>query len=164
MNDSNEPQQRSSARIISLRLPADLQNKLQAAAVTTGLSQSQLLREGAEHVIEKYLGDAENVDQAVARAQERTADRIRVLLGSPKSSTVFEATREMLSFVVAELSRRVADAKVAGESAGELEEQLQQAIADQRGLDPSDMNRVERVRDEYGPVAAEMRDRRRTHI
>ncbi|MCG8320116.1 MAG: hypothetical protein MI921_11475, partial [Cytophagales bacterium] len=109
MNTTEEPNEASTRgpRPVTFRVPAEMQTRLLAISQMTGMSMSQLLREGAQLVIDNYLGEAEDIDQIVDQAQRRVADRVRLLLRSPAPGASYESAREVLAYVASHLTRRL---------------------------------------------------------
>ncbi len=71
-----------SGRPTTVRFPTDLQKKLSVAAEVAGLSVSELMREGAEHVVDKYVGaDPDTVAARIQATAEASATRMRELYG-----------------------------------------------------------------------------------
>ena len=77
-----EAREAFSGRPTTVRFPTDIQKRLAVAAEITGKSVSELMREGAECVIEKYVGgDAEAAAARIRAAAEASAARMRDLYG-----------------------------------------------------------------------------------
>ena len=71
-----------SGRPTTVRFPTELQKRLAVAAEITGMSVSELMREGAEHVVAKYVGaDDAAVAETIRAATEAKAERLRQLYG-----------------------------------------------------------------------------------
>jgi hypothetical protein len=71
-----------SGRPTTVRFSTDLQRRLAVAAEITGMSVSELMREGAEHVVAKYVGaDDAAVAATIRAATEAKAERMRELYG-----------------------------------------------------------------------------------
>lgn len=71
-----------SGRPTTVRFPTDLQKRLAVAAEISGKSVSELMREGADHVVEKYVGaDAAAVAATIQAAADASAERMRELYG-----------------------------------------------------------------------------------
>lgn len=77
-----DARQAFSGRPTTVRFPTDIQKRLAVAAEITGKSVSELMREGAECVIEMYVGaDAEAAAARIRAATEANAARMRKLYG-----------------------------------------------------------------------------------
>lgn len=71
-----------SGRPTTVRFSTDLQKRLALAAEITGMSVSELMREGAEHVVDKYVGaDDAAVAATIRAATEAKGARMRELYG-----------------------------------------------------------------------------------
>lgn len=71
-----------SGRPTTVRFPTELQKRLAVAAEITGMSVSELMREGAEYVVEKYVGaDDASVAATIQAATDAKATRMRELYG-----------------------------------------------------------------------------------
>lgn len=71
-----------SGRPTTVRLPTLLQRRLAVAAEITDKSISELMREGAELVVDKYVGDdLEEAENTIRAAVEASAARMRELYG-----------------------------------------------------------------------------------
>ena len=71
-----------SGRPTTVRFPTDIQKRLAVAAEITGKSVSELMREGAECVIARYVGsDDEAAAARIRAATEANAARMRKLYG-----------------------------------------------------------------------------------
>lgn len=80
--DASQP---FSGRPTTVRFPTDLQKKLAVAAKITGMSLSELMREGAEYVVDRYVGtDDAAVAARIEAAAEASAEQMRELYGLSK--------------------------------------------------------------------------------
>lgn len=68
-----------SGRPTTVRFTVELQRRLEVAADIAQLSVSQLLRDAAEMIIDKYMGD--DPEGTIVEAAERSAERMRELFG-----------------------------------------------------------------------------------
>ena len=76
-----------SGRPTTVRFSTDLQKKLAVASKITEMSVSELMREGAEYVVAKYLGaDNTAVAETIRAATEADAKRMRELYGLTEAS------------------------------------------------------------------------------
>lgn len=146
----------SPSKILNVRVSDDLNNRLQAAATMSGESVSQLLRAAAERVVDDWVGP--DPDAAVKRAEEITRERMRRLLGSTRRDADGEVAGETLSYVVAELSRRISAVASAGGDLETLEQERDAALADKRHFDPRDRDCVTHTLDRYAKRAKSLRD------
>lgn len=77
-----EAREAFSGRPTTVRFPTKIQKRLAVAAEITGKSVSELMREGAECVIERYVGgDAEAAAARISAAADASAARMRDLYG-----------------------------------------------------------------------------------
>lgn len=105
------------AALVSVRLSGDQLDQLDAIGATTGLTRSQLLREGLDVVFKRYPFD--DVDDAVAQAQQRIGKQVSMLMGAPPAVVAsYEAACEYANFVKATFVKRMhlAESKEARDS------------------------------------------------
>jgi hypothetical protein len=144
-------------RPITVRFPTEDLDRLLQISQLTGLSTSQLLREGATLVGEKYLADFQNPEEIIAAAAERAAERMRAILGSPKAGMAYEATHEAISYAIASLSRLLASGALDSDHEEDLTVELREAVRARRNLDPTHIDEVEAVRRKYETRSRELR-------
>jgi hypothetical protein len=71
-----------SGRPTTVRFSTELQKRLAVAAEISGMSVSELMREGAEYVVARYLGaDDAEVAATIRASTEAKAERMRQLYG-----------------------------------------------------------------------------------
>lgn len=80
--DHGDSRRAFSGRPTTVRFSTELQKRLAVAAQVSQKSVSELMREGAEHVVDKYVGaDAETAAATIRATAEASAARMRELYG-----------------------------------------------------------------------------------
>ena len=154
MSSSSHP------RPITVRFPTEDLDRLLAVSQLTGLSTSQLLREGAGLVVQRHLEGYDNPEKLIEAAAEKAAERMRAILGSPKAGMAYEAALEAISYVIASLSRLLADETLESADEDQITSELRDAVKLRRSLDPSDLTMVDETRRHFEARASELRNER----